>query len=200
MLEIAEPTTSSGHQPVQALEKPRQIASLPGLHGAGRFIAISAIPTRWAKMGDPTLLRRSRPGRNPITGRVSPVIVACGGELRTFVLYVAVPCNSLQPYHHFEGSMNRRAKSSGWFDAENSVRFAEATYWDGDHFISRETGSRWDHQELFRTSHGNWVLHSWSAYESVRNRFRCICESEAIQWLTRNDHPGVATAPPTKAK
>ena len=83
--------------------------------------------------------------------------------------------------------MNGRAKSSGWFDVENSVKFAEATYWDGDHFISRETGSRWDHQELFRTSHGNWVLHSWSAYESVRNRFRCICESEAIQWLTRND-------------
>ena len=77
---------------------------------------------------------------------------------------------------------------AGWFDENKAERFSEATWWDGSNHVSVATGSQWDHQVLYRTKGGRWVLHSWSQWQGRPERYRFITDAEAQTWLLKNEH------------
>jgi hypothetical protein len=86
-------------------------------------------------------------------------------------------------------SMTRLLLDDGrWFDADKAQKWDEDTYWDGHNRISCATGTRWDHETLYRTAKGRWVLHWWSQWPGTRPSFREITPQEAASWLLRNGY------------
>ncbi len=75
----------------------------------------------------------------------------------------------------------------GWFDRKKAERFEEATRWDGNNHISIATGSQWDHQALYYTAGGRWVLHSWSQYQGRPERYWFVSDDVAREWLLLNE-------------
>ena len=73
----------------------------------------------------------------------------------------------------------------GWFDRDAAESWDEDTYWDGNNTISRATGSQWEHETLYRTRSGRWVLETTSAYQDSWSE---ITPERAAKWLLRNDH------------
>ena len=73
--------------------------------------------------------------------------------------------------------------SPGWFDDAKATKFKEATRHDGNNFISRATGSQWDHEDLYYTRNGRWVLNSYSAWQGSLETYEEIGEAEAVAWL-----------------
>lgn len=76
--------------------------------------------------------------------------------------------------------------SGRWFDAEQAERWDEHQWFDGRNLISSATGSQWEHETLYRTSSGRWVLHSTSARQGVPDRWVELAPSRAAAWLVRN--------------
>jgi len=84
--------------------------------------------------------------------------------------------------------MNRIVLNNGkWFDADKSIKFDEKTYWNGNNHISIPTGSQWDHEALYYTKSGNWVLHQWSQWQGSLPTYDPIDESDAVTWLIVNE-------------
>ena len=76
----------------------------------------------------------------------------------------------------------------GWFDRAKAEEFDEGARWDGSNHISLATGSQWDHEILYRTAGGRWVLHRWSQWQGRPERYRFITDAEAQTWLLKNEH------------
>ena len=74
----------------------------------------------------------------------------------------------------------------GWFDRAKAEKFEEATWWNGSNPVSYATGSQHDHEELYRTAGGRWVLLRWSNWSGVKPRYRFIGDDEAREWLLLN--------------
>jgi hypothetical protein len=70
-----------------------------------------------------------------------------------------------------------------WFDPKKSKCFSEDTRWDGQNHISVATGSQWNHEELYLTRSGTWILHSWSQWQGSRPSYEIINAETAKQWL-----------------
>lgn len=76
----------------------------------------------------------------------------------------------------------------GWFDADKATVYSEATDWDGNNRISRATGSQYDHESLYRTAQGRWVLRSWSQNAADQIEvYRFIDAKTAREWLILQD-------------
>lgn len=85
--------------------------------------------------------------------------------------------------------MSRVALTDGsgtWFDTKAAILFKEDTRWDGRNQISVPTGSQWEHEYLYYTKSGKWVLNDWSNYQGRLEGYKQIDESEAIAWLVQN--------------
>tara|TARA_R110000824_G_scaffold7514_6_gene34050 strand:- start:16329 stop:16682 length:354 start_codon:yes stop_codon:yes gene_type:complete len=78
--------------------------------------------------------------------------------------------------------------ASQWFDIEAATKYAEDSYWDGSNSISVATGSQWNHETLYKTATGNWVLCSSSQVEQIRDSYEFIMLVEAVPWLIKNNH------------
>jgi hypothetical protein len=93
----------------------------------------------------------------------------------------------------------QRIDTGGWFDLEAATTFAESTVWNGNNHISVPTGSQWDHEHLYYTKSGNWVLNQWSQYQGSIETYEQIGEDSAIEWLIQNeyfhDHPHTERLP-----
>lgn len=76
----------------------------------------------------------------------------------------------------------------GWFDPATAEEYAEATKWDGSDNISVPTGSQWDHQLLYRTEGGRFVLHAWSQRPGDNPTYMFITADKAREWLLINEH------------
>lgn len=61
--------------------------------------------------------------------------------------------------------MNRRRnlEGGGWFDVDKARHWEEATFWNGNNRVSLATGDQFEHEALYRSARGAWILHSWSA-------------------------------------
>jgi hypothetical protein len=70
-----------------------------------------------------------------------------------------------------------------WFDDEKAVKFSENTWWNGHNHISSATGSQWEHEALYHTKTGSWVLNTWSQRQGSGETYEVISEQMAIQWL-----------------
>ena len=85
--------------------------------------------------------------------------------------------------------MKRQALDNGkWFDLDSATAFAEEATFDGNNYISEATGSQWDHQELYRTKSGKWILHHWTQWQGSRDTWEEIDGNTAAKWLVKNDH------------
>ena len=82
-----------------------------------------------------------------------------------------------------------------WFDDDKAKTFHESTTWDGNNHISDVTGSQWEHELLYRTPKGTWVLHAWSQWQGARSSYDTISEARAIEWLIANGHHDAVPAP-----
>jgi len=76
----------------------------------------------------------------------------------------------------------------GWFDPSASEKWDEKTRWDGRNRISLATGSQWNHEILYRTRSGTWIVNWWSQYQGRTETYRQVDVTEAVAWLIRNKH------------
>jgi hypothetical protein len=80
----------------------------------------------------------------------------------------------------------------GWFDRDAADRYSEATDWDGHNHISRATRSQWDHETLYRTTGGRWILNAWSRRQGSLETFEFVTAEDAKTWLLANEHDAAA--------
>jgi hypothetical protein len=74
---------------------------------------------------------------------------------------------------------------AGWFDLDRAAEFDEARHFDGSNHVSAATGSQWDHETLYRTAQGRWVLHRWSQWQGTRPSYEFVDDDQAREWLLR---------------
>lgn len=84
--------------------------------------------------------------------------------------------------------------SGAWFDADKAEEFREDSYWNGNNHISKATGSQWNHEWMYRTASGRWILNSFSDYQNVPETYEEVDDDTAARWLSvhGHDHPVVA--------
>ena len=86
---------------------------------------------------------------------------------------------------------NRTVLTDGtgaWFDMGKATVYREDTRWDGSNHISCATGSQWDHELLYKTAGGRWILHRWSQWQGSNDTYVAIDNSSAAVWLILNGH------------
>ena len=86
---------------------------------------------------------------------------------------------------------------AGWFDVDKAESYPEGTRWDGQNTISLVAGGRWDHETLYRTSGGRWVLRHWSQWEGRGETWAFINDDAARNWLIRCEYDDSAIAAAT---
>lgn len=84
------------------------------------------------------------------------------------------------------GTVGERALV-GWFDPNKAEQFDESTTWDGNNNVSNATNSATEHQILYRTSGGRWVLHGWSQWQGVAEWYTFLPEDKAREWLLKQN-------------
>lgn len=78
--------------------------------------------------------------------------------------------------------------SGKWFDRARATEYEEDTDWNGSNEISVATGSEWDHEALYLTASGSYILHSWSDRDDVSGSFEPVDGEFAYDWLIRNGY------------
>jgi hypothetical protein len=73
----------------------------------------------------------------------------------------------------------------GWFKLSSALAYGEMQDWDGSNHISRATGSQWDHERLFLSSHGAWILNRWSERDGALETYARISVEQAAEWIVR---------------
>jgi hypothetical protein len=93
--------------------------------------------------------------------------------------------------------MKRQSLGNGkWFDLESAQCWEEDTWFNGSNHISSATGSQWEHEKLYRTKSGKWVLNHWSQYQNSAETWEEIDNETAAKWLVKNNedpHPACGT-------
>lgn len=77
--------------------------------------------------------------------------------------------------------------SGKWFSPDTSEYWKEDSYHDGRNFISYATGSQWEHEGLFRTKGGKFILHHWSNWQGVSETYEEISNESAAVWFSKNN-------------
>ena len=91
--------------------------------------------------------------------------------------------------------MNRQPiNGGGWIDLDTAKKFVEDRHFDGRNMISAATGSQWEHETLYRSKGGVYVLHTWSQYQGSRDTWQRISVDEAVAWLLKNDYDPTSQA------
>ena len=75
----------------------------------------------------------------------------------------------------------------GWFNTDSATLYHEATRWDGNNNVSVNPVGQHEHQALYRTKGGRWVLNNWSQYQGVEETYEFIDDATAKDWLLRNE-------------
>ena len=75
-----------------------------------------------------------------------------------------------------------------WFNPDSATIFTEGYRWDGRNYISLATESQWEHQGLYRTAKGTWVLRKWSDWQGSTENYSIVSDYEAYAWLFCNNH------------
>lgn len=78
--------------------------------------------------------------------------------------------------------------SGHWFIEEAAEKFDEATFWDGRNTISKATQSQTEHQALYRTAGGQFILNGWSDWQGSHETYDEISAMAAAKWLAINEH------------
>lgn len=79
----------------------------------------------------------------------------------------------------------------GWFDVDKATAYEAEEEYDGDNMVDINAG-RHNHQVLYRTAGGRWVLHEWSEWQGSAPTYQFISDEKASKWLLRNHHDEAA--------
>ena len=91
--------------------------------------------------------------------------------------------------------MNRQSiDGGGWINLETAKKFVEDRNFDGRNMISAATGSQWEHETLYRSVGGVYVLHTWSQCQGSQDTWERISVDEAVEWLLKNDYDPTSQA------
>ena len=74
-----------------------------------------------------------------------------------------------------------------WFDIKTAEVWEESMEWNGNNNISCATGSQWEHEKLYRTKSGIWVINHWSQHQGSLESWTELSDEEAAIWLVKNN-------------
>jgi hypothetical protein len=96
--------------------------------------------------------------------------------------------NVYEPVSEHDYDLDRDAKPrlAGHFDDDKATRIDENREWDGHNMTSVVAGGTFEHECLYRTAGGRWVLNHWSQWEGVQPTYRFVSDAVARDWLLRN--------------
>lgn len=75
--------------------------------------------------------------------------------------------------------------SGAWFDLEKAEYFKEDSYHDGRHFISKATGEQWEHEAIYVTKSGKFILNHWSNWQGSVETYEEITKERASAWFAK---------------
>ena len=78
--------------------------------------------------------------------------------------------------------------SGSWFNVETAVCFKEDSQWNGSNNISLATKSQFEHEWLYITKSGRYILNSWSQRQDSFEIFEEITQNQAAQWMSVNNN------------
>ena len=82
--------------------------------------------------------------------------------------------------------------SGTWFDESKAQAWEEATRWDGSNHVPLNSGAdrydKFDHEKLYRTPSGQYILHTWSQREHVADQYLSYADGDAHHWMIQNQH------------
>lgn len=84
--------------------------------------------------------------------------------------------------------MKRIALTDGsgqWFDAEKAEMYKEDTFHDGKNWISKATGSQWEHEAIYVTKSGKFILNHWSDFQGSHESYEVISKEDAAAWFAK---------------
>ena len=91
--------------------------------------------------------------------------------------------------------MNRQSiDGGGWINLETAKKFVEDRNFDGRNMISAATGSQWEHETLYRSVGGVYVLHTWSQCQGSQDTWERISIHGAVAWMLQNDYDPTSPA------
>lgn len=80
---------------------------------------------------------------------------------------------------------------AGRFSIDAAEVYESQTYWDGRNTRQCATRSQWDHETLYRTAGGRWVMHSWSAWQGREERWELVHDDTVEAWCLRAERHDV---------
>ncbi|MFJ1756515.1 ribbon-helix-helix protein, CopG family [Kitasatospora sp. NPDC088134] len=78
----------------------------------------------------------------------------------------------------------------GHFDPDAATVFPEAVEYAKGNEVSVNRVDEFEHQELYRTKGGRWVLNTWSQLQGSTPRFEFLDDITAREWLVLNEADG----------
>ena len=78
--------------------------------------------------------------------------------------------------------------SGRWFNDAKAKRWEEETRWNGNNHVSKATGSQWEHETLYRTAGGIYVVHHSSQWQGSTDTIEEVTANDAAKWLSTNDY------------
>lgn len=79
-------------------------------------------------------------------------------------------------------------RTGRWFDIDKAEKFSEETWWNGNNWISKATGSQWEHEAIYITKGGIFILNHWSNYQGSREYYEVVSKEEAAEWFVKNEY------------
>jgi hypothetical protein len=76
--------------------------------------------------------------------------------------------------------------SGRWFDDKSAQSWEEETRWDGHNHVSKVAGGKFDHEKLYRTKGGIYVIHHWSRWQGSIDSYEGVTPEVAARWLSEN--------------
>lgn len=81
-----------------------------------------------------------------------------------------------------------RPRIVGHFDRDKATEYPEDTRFDGSNLISLATGTQWEHEAVFRTAGGLWVMNWWSQWQGSQETWQYVEPEWVREWLLRNEY------------
>ncbi|MDD4000219.1 MAG: hypothetical protein PHX62_04925 [Bacilli bacterium] len=82
-------------------------------------------------------------------------------------------------------------KTGNFFDLDKAANYAENTYWNGNNHISKATGSQWNHEALYKTVSGKWVMNCYSQCQGIVETYEIISPIAAARWFVKNEYSDI---------
>lgn len=79
-------------------------------------------------------------------------------------------------------------EGGGYINVATATTYDEDSRWNGSNHISVAIGSQWEHETLYRTTKGSFVLHRWSQFQGSEEHWLVIDDIAAHEWLLQNGH------------